>query len=111
VELMLELGFDPAAPGHDGGTALHCAAWVGSVACVEALLRHPRGRALVDARDATYGATPLGWCVHGAGQCGHRGADHGAVARLLLEAGAKPGPECDDAPEPMRAVIRSYAVG
>src|SRR5207237_7782414 len=34
VELMMELGFDPFAPsvtGPTGGTALHCAAWQGSV--------------------------------------------------------------------------------
>ncbi|CAN5781537.1 hypothetical protein BH23GEM9_BH23GEM9_28270 [soil metagenome] len=90
VGLMLDLGFDPAVPGHDGGTALHCASWQGSVAAVEALLRHPAGRALVNARDTTYNATPLGWCAHGAEHSGRPTADHAAVERLLLEAGASP---------------------
>lgn len=92
VELMLELGFDPAAEsstGPGGGTALHCAAWQGSVACVAALLRYPRGRALIERRDSQYQGTPLGWCCHGSVNCGDPRADHAAVARLLLDAGAR----------------------
>lgn len=111
VSLMLELGFDPAVPGHDGGTALHCAAWNGSVDCVRPLLGHPRGRALVGARDERYGATPLGWCCHGAQHCGNPAADHAAVARLLLDAGARPDPGWEQAPEPVRAVIRDHGIG
>jgi len=60
VALMLELGLDPATPGQDGGNSLHCAAWQGSADCVEAVLRHPDGRALVHHRDAVHGSTPLG---------------------------------------------------
>lgn len=108
VVLMLDLGFDPAAPGPHGGSALHSAAWVGSVACVEAILRDARGRALIETRDASYDSTPLGWCCHGAQNCGGSGADHAAVARLLLEAGARPGNYCDDAPASVRDVIRSH---
>ena len=48
---MLRLGFDPAAPGVDGGTALHAACWVGSVRMVERLLA--RGGVPLDARDPT----------------------------------------------------------
>jgi ankyrin repeat protein len=40
VDLMLRLGFDPASPGQDGGTVLHCVAWQGAAGCVEAALRH-----------------------------------------------------------------------
>jgi ankyrin repeat protein len=109
VELMLELGFDPATPGQAGGTALHCAAWQGSAAAVRAVLQDPRGRGLVAARDPSYGATPLGWCCHGAQHCGRATADYPLVARLLLEAGARPEPGWTDAPEPVRAVIRSFA--
>ncbi|HET7231992.1 MAG TPA: hypothetical protein VFJ16_18445 [Longimicrobium sp.] len=111
VALMLELGFDPAVPGHDGGTALHCAAWQGSDACVGSLLRHPRGRALVAARDATYGGTPLGWCCHGAQHRRNPGGDYPAVARLLLDAGGRPDPGWEQAPEPVRAVIRAHPIG
>ena len=93
VELMLELGFDPAAESASGptsGTALHCAAWQGSVECVAALLRHPSGRALIDVRESAYQGTPLHWCCHGSMNCGNPRADHVEVARLLLAAGAKP---------------------
>ena len=90
VALMLDLGFDPATPGHDTGTALHCAAWQGSAATVAALLRHPSTPALINAPDAHHGSTPLGWCCHGSLH-GPRDGDHSGVAQLLLTAGAAPG--------------------
>jgi ankyrin repeat protein len=92
VELMLELGFDPSVPsvsGPTGGTALHCAAWEGSVDCVAAILRYPAGRALIETRETTYQGTPLSWCSHGSVNCGNRQADHAAVAKLLIAAGAR----------------------
>lgn len=96
VELMMELGFDPSVPsvtGATGGTALHCAAWEGSVECVAAILRYPAGRALIEVRDATHHGTPLGWCAHGSVHCGNARADHGEVARLLIAVGARVEPE------------------
>jgi len=99
VELMLELGFDPSVPsvsGPTGGTALHCAAWEGSVDCVAALLRRPEGRALLEVRETTYGGTPLSWCSHGSVHCGSARADHAAVARALIAAGARVTPEMAD---------------
>ena len=92
VELMMELGFDPSAPsvsGGAGGTALHCAAWEGSAACVAAILRRPAGLALLEVREPTFGGTPLSWCAHGSANCGNPHADHAAVARMLLAAGAR----------------------
>lgn len=83
VALMLELGFDPATPGHDSGTALHCASWQGSAATVGVLLSTPQGRALLTVRDAHHQDMPLGWCRHGATH-GPRGGDHAAVETLLL---------------------------
>lgn len=91
VELLLELGFDPAVPsvsGPSGGTALHCASWEGSVGCVSAILRYPSGRALVDARESSFNGTPLSWCSHGSVNCDNLNADHAAVARLLIASGA-----------------------
>ena len=96
VELMLELGFDPSVPsssGPTGGTALHCAAWEGSIDCVAALLRHQSGRVLIEVRETTYNGTPLSWCCHGSANCGNPDADHTGVAKLLLAAGATVGPE------------------
>ena len=109
VELMMELGFDPAARGHDGGTALHCAAWEGSAGSVAAILREERGRGLVHDRDPSYGATPFGWCWHGAVHRGAAKANHAAVARLLLDAGAEAPPDADDLPETLSRVVRRHS--
>lgn len=108
VDLMLDLGFDPAAPGQDGGTVLHCAAWQGAALCVEVALRHAGVRELIERRDDVHGSTPLGWCCHGARHCANPGSDYPAVARLLLDAGARPGPNLEDAPPEVAAVIREH---
>jgi ankyrin repeat protein len=84
--LMLRLGFDPAAPGVDGGTALHAASWVGNASIVERLLA--RGGVPVEARDTTHKSTPLGWAAYGSVHRRARGADYPAVAALLVAAGA-----------------------
>lgn len=112
VKLMMELGFDPAVrseTGPTGGTALHCAAWEGSPECVAAILEAERGRALVSVRDPNYGGTPLGWCCHGSRNCGRPGADHAAVARLLVAAGSPIDWDPDElqVPEGVREAIRS----
>ncbi|HEV8496938.1 MAG TPA: hypothetical protein VGQ56_08760 [Gemmatimonadaceae bacterium] len=99
VELMLELGFDPSVPsgsGPTGGNALHCAAWMGSVGCVAAILNRPDGRALLEVREPVYGGTPLSWCSHGSANCRRREADHAEVARLLIAAGARLDPAMAD---------------
>lgn len=107
VALMLELGFDPRTPGHDSGTSLHCAAWAGTPDTVSALLKHRDARALVDIRDAHYGATPLDWCCHGS-RYGNTSHDHAAVARLLLAAGAEPGANARDASPSVAAVLATH---
>jgi ankyrin repeat protein len=109
VALMVDLGFDPRTPGHDSGTALHCAAWAGSPDTVAAVLRHPDAAELVTIRDAHYSATPLGWCCHGS-RFGNATHDHAGVARLLLAAGARPGPDTTDASEEVEAVIAAWPV-
>ena len=86
AELMLRLGFDPLAPGVDGGTALHAACWVGSVQVVDRLLA--RGSVPVDARDPTHQSTPLGWAAFGSVHRRAAGGDYPAVARQLAAAGA-----------------------
>lgn len=86
ADLMLTLGFDPAAPGVDGGSALHAACWVGSVRMVERLLA--RGGVPLDARDPTHQSTPLGWAAFGSVHRRAAGADYPAVADRLVAAGA-----------------------
>ena len=110
VELMMELGFDPAirsVSGPTGGTALHCASWQGCVACVSAILRYPRGRALIHTPDSTFNGTPLNWCDHGSLNCHDPRANHAEVARLLLAAGAVV-PEMYEASDEVAAVLRSH---
>jgi ankyrin repeat protein len=111
VDLMLGVGFDPAATGQDGGTVLHCAAWQGASACVEVALRYPGVVALIERRDPVHGSTPLGWCCHGARHCANPAGDYPEVARLLLQAGAQPGPNLQDAPADVLAVIRAHTAG
>ena len=86
ADLMLRLGFDPAAPGADGGTALHAACWVGNVRMVERLLAH--GGVTLDARDPTHHGTPLGWAVFGSVHRRAKGGDYIAVVDRLVAAGA-----------------------
>ncbi len=86
ANLMLRLGFDPAAPGVDGGTALHAACWVGSVRLVAQVLA--RGGVAVDARDPTHKSTPLGWAAFGSVHRRAPGSDYPAVAAMLVDAGA-----------------------
>jgi ankyrin repeat protein len=108
VELMLALGFPLDTPGQDTGTALHCAAWQGSVGCVAALLRHPGGPALLTRRDATHGGTPLGWCCHGSQHSGNPAADHPTVARLLLDASSPIDMEPGDATDEVEEVLAEW---
>lgn len=111
VDLMLAIGFDAAATGQDGGMVLHCAAWQGAAACIETALRYSEVRGLLEVRDRVHGSTPFGWCCHGARYCANQSGDYPAVARLLLDAGASPGPNLDDAPEDVLAVIRGHVPG
>jgi ankyrin repeat protein len=110
VELMMELGFDPSVPsvsGPKGGNALHCSAWEGSVECIAAILRYPRGVALIDTREPNYGGTPLSWCCHGSTNCGNPRANHAEVARLLIAAGARVDPEMEGCSDAMQAVVEA----
>jgi ankyrin repeat protein len=86
AHLMLDIGFDPAAGGVDGGTALHAACWVGHVGLVERIIA--LGRVGLDARDPTHGSTPLGWCAYGSQVERSPGGEYHAVAERLVAAGA-----------------------
>ena len=85
VALMVDLGFDPRAIGHDNGDTLHWAAFLGNADMVRVLLAHDPA---ISVRDAGYGGTALGWCVYGSmyGEKCKTGA-FAEVARLLIDAG------------------------
>lgn len=84
VRLMLELGW-PVDAGITGVTPLHHAAWAGDVEAVRALIAHG---ADVNARDARFNGTPIGWANHGAERNGGRG-NPAAVIELLRASGGK----------------------
>jgi ankyrin repeat protein len=85
IRLMVELGFDLAWESSWAGTPLHHAAWLGELGLVRALLDLG---APVDAKDRRFGSSALGWTAHGSTNYNGDGADHAAVASLLLESGA-----------------------
>jgi ankyrin repeat protein len=98
LETMLSRGFDPHVKDKDGVTALHRAAMGGHPDAVATLLKHG---APIDALDGMFSATPLVWAVEGRTHA-NPGADHVAVARVLIAAGSPlewkvpegaPGPE------------------
>jgi len=96
---MLACGFDPSTRDAEGVTALHRAAMAGHVDAVRVLLDHG---APVDARDGMFAATPLVWTVEGRRNANQGGADHVAVARLLIAAGGSTDwtpPEAAPSPE------------
>ena len=86
VQRMLVAGWPVDAPGNDGATALHFAAWQGDAGLVRALIE--RGAPL-EARERLYRGTPLDWALHGSVH-GARDVrpDHVRTVEALLAAGA-----------------------
>ncbi|MBI4472467.1 MAG: ankyrin repeat domain-containing protein [Acidobacteria bacterium] len=88
VKLMAELGFDLAALGDHGASALHHAAWHGYGDMVRLLVEY---RAPVNIRDTVYGTSPLAWAAHGSATSKHwqkNDDDYCAIVESLINAGA-----------------------
>ena len=85
VGLLVTLGFDLESEGPEGGTPLHWAAWFGRTSMVPLLLELG---APIDARDAQFGSSPLGWAAHGSTNCREADDDYCEVVEALLRAGA-----------------------
>lgn len=84
ARLMLDLGFDPTAPGVDGGSALHAACWMGDAD----FARELAGRVPLELRDPTHDGTPIGWAAFGAVHRRAPGGDYVAVIDSLVASGA-----------------------
>ena len=87
VAFLIEAGADLSAPGLDGGTSLHQAAWFGQPANARMLID---AGAPLDVFDPTHEASPIHWTAHGSrysGDADKRQADYVEIAQLLLAAG------------------------
>jgi hypothetical protein len=88
IDVMLELGVDPAVRRpHGGQTALHVAAYQGEAEVVDLLLRHG---APLDLPDSVYGTPPLVWALHAwLKESRPDDASYRRIVRALITAGAK----------------------
>ena len=85
VKLLLEVGFSPQVRNELGEQPLHTAAYAGNAEAVRYLLD---AGAEVDARDARFDATPLGYATVGSGEQPGRPRQWVEVIRLLVDARA-----------------------
>ena len=87
VRLMLECGLPVDARGQHQATPLHWAAFHGNVDMARAILRFAPP---LEATDADFSGTPLGWAIHGSEHGWYsRSGEYGPTVALLLQAGAK----------------------
>jgi hypothetical protein len=107
IRLMLESGLPVDARGQHQATPLHWAAFHGNVEMAKILLRH--GPSL-EARDADYNATPLGWAIHGSENGWNcETGDFAGVVEALIAAGAKV-PATIGGSEAVQEVLRGHGV-
>jgi hypothetical protein len=76
VSFLLDRGFKPTVTVNHGETGLHWAALGGQTEIVDLLLK---ANAPVNAKELSYGGTPLGWAVYG---CDHSPCYYEVVERL-----------------------------
>jgi ankyrin repeat protein len=86
VRLMLECGWPVDPKSQHQATPLHWAAFHGNAEMTETILRF--GPPL-EATDADFNSTPLGWAIHGSEHGWYcRTGDYGATVESLIRAGA-----------------------
>jgi ankyrin repeat protein len=110
MHLMLDLGLSPHTRNGLGETALHTAAYMGSVEAIQILLE---AGAELDARDANFDATPLAFATVGSGEQAGQPGNWIETVRLLIEAGAsREGVWISGKPpsEEVAKVLRDYGI-
>ena len=87
VRLFLECGWPVDARGQHHATPLHWAAFHGNAGMTATILRF---NPPLEATDADFNGTPLGWATHGAEHGWYRRTgDYAATSALLIGAGAR----------------------
>jgi ankyrin repeat protein len=108
VRVMLAAGFAVDALGQHRATPLHWSAFHGNaeMAC-EILRYHPP----LEATDADFDGTPLGWAIHGSEHGWHcRTGDYVATVEALLNAGARLGDRKLSGSDAVKEVLRRHGV-
>jgi ankyrin repeat protein len=109
VRLMLECGFPVAARGQHQATPLHWAAFHGNAAMARIVLRFNPD---LEATDADFHATPMGWAMHGSENGWNcQTGDYAGTARALLTAGAKPPAKLGGSPAVREVLLRHGGAG
>ena len=105
VRLFLEAGWPVDALGQHHATALHWAGFHGNDTMARFILQH---HPPLEAKDADFNGTPLGWAIHGSEHGWHcRTGNYPATVELLLSAGAKPPVEPGGTAEVRQVLERS----
>jgi len=108
VRLMLAAGLPVDARGQHRATPLHWAGFHGNAEMIREILRH---NPPVEATDADFNSTPLGWAIYGSEHGWHcRTGDYAAVVETLLMAGAKLGNQKLGGSAPVKDVLRRHGV-
>jgi ankyrin repeat protein len=96
VRRLLESGLPADATSQHQATPLHWAAFHGNLEMTKTVLRF---RPPLEATDADFGGTPLGWAIHGSEHGWHsQTGNYAGTVEALIEAGAKPPVEIEGNP-------------
>jgi hypothetical protein len=108
VRVMLAAGWPVDASGQHRATPLHWAAFHGNAEMVSDILRY---RPPLEATDADFRSTPLGWAIHGSENGWHcRTGDYAGTVEALLRAGAKLRHIKPGGTEAVKEVLHQYGV-
>jgi ankyrin repeat protein len=108
VRVMLAAGFPVDALGQHRATPLHWAAFHGNADMAHEILRH---NPPLEATDADFNGTPLGWAIHGSEHGWYcRTGDYAGTVEALLNAGAKLGDRKLSGSDVVKAELRRHGV-